>query len=127
MAVSEEEILMTIVVKVKDSHPPTREEARNLPQIGRQGRIAKAPVSVVVKEGKIFIGQGCCHNVWIAVIINVGKIGSHSRKRFAILRIPHACRFTHFDKSPITIVLEEELRKRIISHRDIQKPIVIKI
>ena len=78
MTGGDKHLIVAVVVKVKDMDTPTPIGAGNFREVGGYTRIAERTVSIVVKQGKILVGQGGGQDIREPVIVQVSKVRTHA-------------------------------------------------
>ena len=125
MAVGKEYFVGPVVVVIQDVHAPASERARNLGKVGDHRIVIETAVTIVAEEREILVGKRRSQNIRPAVVIEVGEVRPHARKRVAVLGIGYPRRRPYFGKRSVPIVLEQELREGVVGNVDVRVAVVV--
>src|SRR5439155_14071956 len=106
MAIRKEYFVGPVVVVIQDVHAPASEGPRNFGKAGDHRIVIESAVTIVAEEREILVGKRCSQNIRTAVVVEVGEVGPHARKRVAVLGVGYPRCRPYFGKGSIPIVLE---------------------
>src|SRR6185369_2680374 len=85
VALSYEEILPAIIIKVFKPHAPTRAAGGETAQTGGQAAIAEGTVAIIVIHGVDLAGEVGYDDIGFSIVIVIAKIDTHAGVRLAIV------------------------------------------
>src|SRR4029077_162715 len=113
-----EKIFQSVIVKVSNGVTPTGEIRSERGQTKGVSLVDK--FSALIAEERKGVAQSAGNeDVGLSVVVDVAKVGAHSRDGLAVLVISHAQYNTRFRESAVLIVAEDQIAKRVIGYKDI--------
>src|SRR5579872_1278818 len=127
VAVGNKDFLDSIVVIIESLNAPAAIWSGRCGQASAYRRVVELPFAEVVKQGVVFVGQGCGEDVRQAVVIQIGKDRTHPREGLAVFGIGDAGGKRDIRKGAVTVVAEQNLWRRVVGDVDVEPAIVIEV
>ena len=90
MRVCSEQVFIAVVVEVDEANTPAGISIREVPHLRGLGLVAKIAAALVTKHRKGLAIESRDHQIRLAVVVVIAKVGTHAGNGFAAIQQRHA-------------------------------------
>ena len=125
VAVDDRQIQVAVVVEVEERDAEADERQRGRPEAALHRGVGEDAAAVVAEQAvrlELVVGHD---EIEPSVAVVVGELGAHAGARLAVARHRDARREADLGEAAAALVVEEEVRHRVVGHEHVGQPVVV--